>query len=443
MRFFPASLLLLLGACAFGPRSPITSPPWQCQPIWNGVDLAGWHGQRHFDPYQLDTMSMEERQKLRAADDATLTHWQCVNGELVNDGEGAYLTTDRHYGDVDLRLEYKTVAKADSGIYLRGTPQVQIWDTTEAGGKHNLGADKGSGGLWNNDAKGAWNGAQNARMPLVLADQPFGEWNTLRILQVGERVLVWLNGARVVDWVVMENFWNRKLPLRAHGPIQLQTHGGEIRFRNVTAHELTASESHAVLRERSGEGFETLFDGSSLAAFEGALDNYDITDGAIRCKEGKGGTLYTKQVYGDFHARLQFRLPPSGNNGLAIRYPGKGDAAFDAIEIQVLDDTSAQYATLQPWQYHGSLYGLVAAHRGHLRPVGEWNYEEVEVRGSRIRVTLNGTTILDADVSKLEQPLSGKEHAGRNRTEGRFGFCGHNDPVEFRDVAIRRLTPAN
>lgn len=443
MRLSLACLSLLLAACALGPRSTTNSPPWQQQPIWNGVDLAGWHGQRHFDPYKLDAMSHDERQKLRAEDDATLTHWKCENGELVNDGEGAYLTTDRDYGDVDLRLEYKTVAKADSGIYLRGTPQVQIWDTTAAGGKHNLGADKGSGGLWNNDAKGAWNGAQNARMPLVLADKPFGEWNTVRILQVGERVSVWLNGALVVDWAVMENFWNRKIPLRSKGPIQLQTHGGEIRFRNVTVHELSAPESDAVLRERSGDGFESLFDGASLAAFEGSLDSYEVVDGAIRCKQGKGGTLFTKQSYGDFHARLQFRLPPAGNNGLAIRYPGQGDAAYDAIEIQVLDDTAEKYAKLQPWQYHGSLYGLVAAHRGHLRPVGEWNYEEVEVRGSRIRVTLNGTTIVDADVAKIEKPLSGKEHAGRQRTEGRFGFAGHNDPVEFRDVSIRRLDAKN
>lgn len=443
MRLSLACLSLLLAACALGPRSTTTSPPWQQEPIWNGVDLAGWHGQRHFDPYKLDAMSQDERQKLRAEDDATLTHWKCENGELVNDGEGAYLTTDRDYGDVDLRLEYKTVAKADSGIYLRGTPQVQIWDTTEAGGKHNLGADKGSGGLWNNDAKGAWNGAQNARMPLVLADKPFGEWNIVRILQVGERVSVWLNGALVVDWAVMENFWNRKIPLRARGPIQLQTHGGEIRFRNVTVHELSAAESDAVLREHSGDGFESLFDGVSLAAFEGSLDSYEVVDGAICCKQGKGGTLFTKQSYGDFHARLQFRLPPAGNNGLAIRYPGQGDAAYDAIEIQVLDDTAEKYAKLQPWQYHGSLYGLVAAHRGHLRPVGEWNYEEVEVRGSRIRVTLNGTTIVDADVAKIEKPLSGKEHAGRQRTEGRFGFAGHNDPVEFRDVSIRRLDAKN
>jgi hypothetical protein len=443
MRLSLSLLASLFAACSFAPRSVTTSPDWQVSPLWNGVDLAGWHGQRHFDPYKIDAMSEAERQKLRAEDDATLTHWKCEKGELVNDGEGAYLTTDRDYGDVDFRFDYKTVAKADSGIYLRGTPQVQIWDTTAAGGKHNLGADKGSGGLWNNDSKGAWNGAPNARMPLVLADQPFGEWNSVRILQVGERTSVWLNGKLVVDWAVMENFWNRKIPLRARGPIQLQTHGGEIRFRNLMLHELTHAESDAVLMERSGDGYETLFSGTSsdalLTNFEGAKDNYEVRDGAIRCKEGKGGTLYTKQSYGDFKARLQFRLPPGGNNGLAIRYSGEGDAAYDAIEIQVLDDTAEKYAKLQPWQFHGSLYGLVAAHRGHLRPVGEWNYEEVEVRGSRIRVTLNGTTIVDADVAAIEKPLSGKEHKGRLRTEGRFGFCGHNDPVEFREIAIQRL----
>lgn len=434
-------LLLLLVPCLFSCASFGQGP--ERQPLWNGQDLSGWHGQRHFDPDKLAALPEPERKKMQDEDAASLRHWRCEQGELVNDGEGAYLTTDRDYGDIDLVLDYKTVAKADSGIYLRGTPQVQIWDFTEAGGKWNLGADKGSGGLWNNDAKGAWNGAANPRMPLVLADRPFGEWNSLRILQVGERTSVWLNGKLVVDWAVMENFWDRKRPLRARGPIQLQTHGGEIRFRNLAVRELSADEANAELRARSGDGFAPIFEQGSAdefaANFEGARDSYEVVDGAIRCKQGQGGTVYTKESFGDFHARLQFRLPPGGNNGLAIRYPGAGDAAYDAIEVQVLDDTAAKYATLQPWQYHGSLYGLVPAHRGFLRPVGEWNYEEVEVRGSRLRVTLNGTTIVDADVAAIDTPMSGKDHKGRLRTQGRFGFCGHSDPVEFRDVAIRRL----
>src|SRR5947208_647980 len=151
-------------------------------------------------------------------------HWRVENGELVNDGSGRYATTEKDYGDFELLVEYKTVPKADSGIYLRGVPQVQIWDHTNEKEFRN-GADKGSGGLWNNSA-----GAPG-KDPLVLADKPFGEWNSFRILQVGERTTVYLNDKLVVDHARMENYWNRKLPLAKTGPVLLQTHGGEIRWR--------------------------------------------------------------------------------------------------------------------------------------------------------------------------------------------------------------------
>ena len=139
----------------------------------------------HFDPRKLAAMSDEERAASIAewTEDAK-AHWSVEDGELVNDGQGAYLTTDKDYGDIELWIDYKTVAKADSGIYLRGTPQVQIWDSTEEGGKWNIGADKGSGGLWNNSP-----GAPG-KDPLVLADKPFGEWNRFRIIQVGARTTV-------------------------------------------------------------------------------------------------------------------------------------------------------------------------------------------------------------------------------------------------------------
>lgn len=418
------SLFVVLGPwlLAQEPSAPV--------PLCNGKDLTGWHGQRHFDPYKLAALSPEARQRLRAEDDATMAkHWRVEAGLLVNDGEGAYLTTDRDYGDAVFELDYQTVAKADSGIYLRGTPQVQIWDFTEAGGKWNLGADKGSGGLWNNE--------KHTRFPPVLADKPFGEWNHLRIEIVGERVWVDLNGKRTVDGVVMENYWDRSRPLPARGPLQLQTHGGEIRFRNLTVRELSAAEADAVLMRADAGQFVSAFDGKTFAGWQGATDEYEIVDGALRCKAGKGGILFTKQSYGDLCVRLRFRLPAGGNNGLAIHYPGQGDPAYAGCEVQVLDDSAPQYATLKPYQFCGSVYGVVPSQRGYLRPVGEWNFEQVTVRGTHFTVELNGTTIVDADIKELESHLKG--HAGKNRTEGFFGFCGHNDPVEFRDITIRRL----
>ncbi|MGC6489121.1 MAG: 3-keto-disaccharide hydrolase [Planctomycetota bacterium] len=398
--------------------------------LWNGVDLSGWHGQRHFSPYKLAAMDAASRQKLRAEDDASVAeHWSVQDGELVNDGHGAFLTTDQDYGDAVFTLEYKTVAQADSGIYLRGCPQVQIWDYTEAGGKWNLGADKGSGGLWNNQ--------EEERFPSRCYDRPFGAWNQLQITMVGEIVWVSLNGHVTVDGVRMENYWDRSRPLPRKGPLQLQTHGGEIRFRNLTVRELSSHEADSMLASRDANAYVSAFDGATFAGWQGATDNYEVVDGAIRCKQGKGGTLFTSDELSDFSVRLHFQLPPGGNNGLAMRYPGKGDAAYTGFELQVLDNTADKYKNLKPWQFHGSAYGLQAAHRGYQRPVGEWNFQQVTMRGARVQVELNGYRILDADLSKLESQL--KNATGKDNPSGYFGFAGHNDPVAFTNIRIRRL----
>jgi Domain of Unknown Function (DUF1080) len=413
----------------------VSNPPTGFTAIFNGNDLTGWYGLPHTDPRALAKMTPEERAKKRADDEVEFRkHWRVETGELVNDGQGPYATTEREYGDIELRLEYRTVAKADSGIYLRGTPQVQIWDTTEGGGKWKLGADKGSGALWNNSP------GTPGKDPLKHADKPLGEWNTLRIVQAGERTWIWLNGTLTVDGARMENYWDRKAPLPRVGPIQLQTHGGEIRWRNIHLRELPAGEATKLLASRADEGFTPVFNGKDWTGWAGPVENYDIVDGAIVCKPKGGGTIYTKDSYADFVVRFEFKLPPGGNNGLAIRYPGEGDTAYVGMtELQVLDTEAPQYAKLDPRQAHGSAYGMAAAARGYLRPVGEWNYQEVTVKGSTIVVELNGTRILDADLSAITTYLDDKAHPGKDRKEGHFGFAGHRDPVAFRNIRIRRL----
>ena len=409
-------------------------PPKGFASLFNGENLDGWHGMGHFDPRKLASTTDEERATKRATDlkDAQ-AHWSVENGELVNDGHGAYLTTDKEYGDIELLIDYKTVAKADSGIYLRANPQVQIWDYTEAGGKWNIGADKGSGGLWNN-SKGA-----AGKDPLVLADKPFGEWNRFRILQLGERTTVYLNDKLVVQNARMENFWERQDPLFAKGPIQLQTHGGEIRWRNIFIREISADDANEILASGTQKGFNSVFNGKDFSGWAGPIQNYDVDNGVIRCKPGKGGTIYTEKEYTDFAVRFQFKLPPGGNNGLAIRYPGQGDTAYKGMcELQILDNDATKYASLDKRQYHGSAYGMVAAHRGFLRPTGQWNFQEVTVVGSTIKVELNGTQILNADLATVKE-FMGKTVTGKDRTSGHFGFAGHSDPVEFRDVQIRDL----
>jgi hypothetical protein len=268
---------------------------------------------------------------------------------------------------------------------------------------------------------------------------------------VGARVSVWLNDQLVVDHQILENFYDRgskdaaikanPRPVPVKGPIQLQTHGGEIRWRNIFLREIGGEEANRILASKgTGADWKNLFNGKDFTGWKGPVDNYEVVNGAIGCKAGKGGTIYGEEEYANFKARVEFQVPEGGNNGLAIRYPGQGDTAYVGLcELQVLDDTAAKYARLDPRQYHGSVYGVVAAHRGYQRPVGSWNFQEVTVDGSRIRVELNGSVIVNADVSTATEFMGGKPHPGIRRTSGFFGFAGHGDAVKFRNISVLKL----
>ncbi len=247
-----------------------------------------------------------------------------------------------------------------------------------------------------------------------------------------------LNDKQVVDHAIMGNYWDRQQPLFRTGAVQLQTHGGEIRWRNIFMRQIPSEKANQILSRYHEDGFETIFNGRDFTGWEGPTYNYEAAQGVLMCKPGKGGTIYTTQEYGDFVARLEFKLPPGGNNGLAIRYPGKGDTAYSGMtELQVLDTEHRRYQTIDPRQAHGSAYGMVAAHRGYLRPTGDWNFQEVTVKGSTIRVELNGSIILDADLSTVSEFMDNRPHPGKDRTEGHFGFAGHSNPVQFRNVRIK------
>src|SRR5262245_11391044 len=182
----------------------------------------------------------------------------------------------------------------------------------------------------------------------------------------------------------------------------------------------------------SEEGFVSLFDGKSLDGWQGGKDGYEVVEGAIVCKKGGGGNIYTAKEHADFHLKFEFKLTPGANNGIGIRTPLEGDSAFVGMEIQVLDDPSYK-GVIQDWQRHGSVYGVVAAKGGHQKPVGEWNSEEIIVQGKHVKVILNGETIVDADVEKASTPktLDGKDHPGLKRDKGYIGFCGHGAHVEY------------
>ena len=436
------SALCLGGLLALGAVRAVTAadnePPAGFKALFNGKDLSGWQGASTEDPRKNQALSPEDREAKRTKSlDDIQQHWSVQGVDLVNDGLGLYLTTDKDYDHYELWIDYKTVAKADSGIYLKGTPQVQIWDYTDPS-KFGIGADKGSGGLWNNRA------GKPGKDPLVLADKPLGEWNRFHIVQVGARTTIHLNDKLVVDNAILENYFDmdRATPLIPKGPIQLQTHGGEIRWKNIFVREIPAAEA-AKLLARDDSTFTPLFNGQDLSNWAGEVENYEVVDGAIRCKPGKGGVLRTKDEYSDFVVRLEFKLPPGGNNGLAIRYPGQGDTAYVGMcELQILDTEHPNYKNLKPQQTHGSAYGMAPAARGYHRPTGEWNYQEVRVVGSTIVVELNGSPILDTDLSKITEYMDNIPHPGKERTTGFFGFAGHSDPVEFRNVRIKSLATA-
>jgi len=398
------------------------------EPLFNGKDLSGWQGLVE-NPIARAKMKKEELAAKQAAANAKLSEsWSVKEGIICFTGTGDNLCTKRSFGDFEMIVDFKISKNGDSGIYLRGTPQVQIWDISRV----NDGAQVGSGGLYNNTAN---------RNPLVVADNPIGEWNTLRITMIGERVTVYLNGLLTVDNVVMENYWDRKIPIFPDGAIELQAHGTEMYFRDVFIREF--NRPYQLSAEEMQQGFENLFNGRDLSGWVGNKTDYVVDDQVITIyPTGRGkGNLYTEKEYSDFVFRFEFQLTPAGNNGLGIHAPLDGDAAYVGKEIQILDDRHPAYKDIQPWQAHGSVYGIIAAKRDALRPVGQWNEEEVEVRGNRIKVTLNGKVIVDGDMKKASAKgtLDGKEHPGLLRHAGHIGFLGHGSVLRFRNIRVRDL----
>ncbi len=398
--------------------------------IFNGKDLSGWQGLVG-DPVKRSKMSAKEIMKAQAeANRKMLENWTVRDGCIVFNGSGDNLCTKKIYKDFDMLVDWKITKNGDSGIYLKGTPQVQIWDTSRV----DVGAQVGSGGLYNNQ--------ENKSTPLVLADNAIGDWNTFRIHMTGDIVTVYLNGVLVVDHVKMENYWDRSIPLFSEGPVELQAHGTDLAFRNLYIREIEPDVAMLSDAEKA-DGFVSLFNGKDLDNWVGNKVDYEAENGllAIYPKEGSHGNLYTEKEYSDFVFRFEFQLTPGANNGLGIHAPLRGDAAYVGKELQILDNTAPVYANLQPYQYHGSVYGIIPAKRGFLKPVGEWNEEEVIVKGDDIKITLNGTVILDGNVKEATKngTADHKEHPGLERHTGHIGFLGHGSELKFRNIRIKEL----
>jgi len=627
-------------------QTALNQPPKGFVALFNGRNLAGWKGLVG-NPKTRVNMSPEELAKAQAkADKDMQAHWKVVDGILCFDGKGHSLCTAKDYGDFEMLVDWKIEAEGDSGIYLRGSPQVQIWDPKDKPERKRV----GSGGLFNNKV--------GLSTPVEPADKPIGQWNTFRIVMIGELVTVFLNGVPVVNNVVMENYWERDKPIYPVGQIEIQSHNSTLYFRNIfireiprenpdgtvrlfngkdltgwkvpegdnghwkvvdgvidydaqseakgdknlwteesfedftlhiewrfkkttglhaiptilpdgsdktdangnviktlmsnadsgiflrgtskaqiniwcwpngsgelwgyrkdktmspevragtvpkvyadnpvgqwnafditmKAEQLTivlngktvidnaklpgvpksgpiALQHHGGINKQTGElspassliqfrnisirklgedeeGFVSLFNGRDMTGWTGDTKGYSAVNGRIVLDpKHSSGNLFTVNEYGDFILRFDFRLTPGTNNGLAIRSPLTGRPAYDGMEIQILDHKAPKYKDLLPYQFHGSIYGVVPAKHDYLKPIGEWNSEEVIARGPNIKVILNGTTIVDADIEKASTPktIDGKDHPGLKRKKGHIGFCGHGDPVEFCNLRIKAL----
>ena len=399
--------------------------------LFNGQDLRHWKAlvANPIARAKMTDSALLEAEKI--ANEKTKGDWIAKDGLLIFTGHGDNLATIKKYGDFEMYVDWKITEKGDAGIYLRGTPQVQIWDTS----RRDAGAQVGSGGLYNNQ--------KHVSKPLVVADNKVGEWNTFHIIMKGEKVTVYLNGILVTDNIVLENYWDHNLPIFVKEQIELQAHGTYVAYRNIYVKELPDESPSVLSAEEQKEGFVSLFDGSNIDAWMGNTAGYLIKEGSLMVspEDGTVGNLYTKEEYDNFIYRFEFQLTPASNNGIGVHAPLEGDAAYLGMEIQVLDSEHPSYGYIQPYQAHGSVYGVIPAKRGYLKPTGEWNQEEIMVNGTKIKVTLNGTVIVDGDyaAASANGTLDHKEHPGLKRTTGHLGFLGHGDVVRFKKMRVKKI----
>jgi HEAT repeat protein len=387
----------------------MNEPPEGFKALFNGENLAGWKGLVG-NPESRAEMSEEElAQKQQGANAEMQEHWSVRDGVLFFDGEGHSLATEKKYKDFEMMIDWKIEPGGDSGVYLRGTPQVQIWDITEW--------PQGSGGLYNNQ--------NHSSEPLVAADNPVGEWNSMRIRMVGEKVTVSLNGELVVDNVVLENYWNRDQPIYPEEQIELQSHSTPLYFKNIFIREIPRK--------------ELLFNGEDLSSWQhiGEGTGQWHTDQGLLYTEGGGGWLSTTDTYDNFKLELEYRLPEGGNSGVFLRAPHEGNPAYKGIEIQLLDDNAEQYSDLESWQYTGSIYDVKAPTKKVVTKAREWQKMKIVADKSKLKVILNNKTIINTNLVNYMDRV--KEHPGLKRRSGFIGLQNHNSRVEFRNINITEI----
>ncbi|MGC4006246.1 MAG: DUF1080 domain-containing protein [Pirellulales bacterium] len=339
-----------------------------------------------------------------------------VDGALRTKENDGFVRSALPYDDFVLELDWKASdqEKYDSGIYIRcdapAPDSKRVWPA-----KYQINLKNGDEG----NLLGVKTGGKSTGLIKK------GDWNHFKVTVVGNSAEMEINGKPA---------WKAEGLDVPRGYIGLQSEvplGGQFLFKNIKVTEL---------------GFTSLFNGKDLSQWTPKETGYAVHDGIIEFdpKLKKGGNLYSEKEYEDFALRFDFKLEPGTNNGLGIRTPTKGDAAYVGMELQILDDVHPKYKGIAPYQSHGSVYGIAPAKRGFLKPAGEWNTQEVIAKGRHITITLNGTVIQDVDLDQAApegKTLDHKEHPGMNNSSGHIGFLGHGDPVAFRAIRIKNLKP--
>ncbi len=398
------------------PRSPLASD-WQPLLPTSGR-LDGWKA--WLPPTGAERPSAERLAELAAANAERDQHWKLADGVLSYDGRGTSLASTTEYSEFELKLDWQIEAGGDSGIYLRGLPQVQIWDKPA-----------GSGGLYNNQ--------QHPSKPTKNADRAPGEWNTFHITLVDDRVWVELNGEQVVHGVPLENYWDREGPLPARGPIVLQSHGTPLQFRNLV---VRAPSREARQRAAQSPGWQTLFAGASLDDWQFKGTSWKIEDGTLS-RQG-GGDIWSKQQYGDFILHAEYKLSDGANSGIFFRTADLNDMVQTGIEVQVLDSHGKEQVGKHD---AGAIYDIKEPRVNAVHPPGEWNHCVLICRGSQVWVALNGQTVIDLDLDNWTQPHQNPD-GSRNKFQtpykdmprrGHIGFQDHGNPVWYRNVFVKPL----
>ena len=364
------------------------------------------------------------------ADAAMAQKWSLTDGILTAQANAPAIQFPKQYENFEMILDWKTPGEA--GIAVRAIPQIR------------LGGVSGTGMLA--DDKG-----------VADADNRPGNWNTLYVKVVDDRITVFENDVKIVENAVMTNPDMPGEPVGICGCIELIAGTAPVEFRNVYVNELPSTPVFELSAEEAAEGFEVLFDGRSLHKWTGNTTNYVPLNGTIdvTAQYGGSGNLYTKKEYSDFVLRFEFRFIREGvNNGIGIRTPMGVDAAFEGMEIQILDHDAPIYKDIKNYQQHGSVYGVIAAKRVKFPPLGDWNVEEIRAVGDRITVTVNGEVILDGNIREACQGhcvgdpgekgnhymIDHRNHPGLFNKSGHIGLLGHGAGIQFRNLRVLDLS---